>query len=164
MNIQTKLTRGFGRRVIWITVIAVITAIGLLMSVNNLTLDRPIRADIFLRHSHQYLISSSEQQETYKVRRVTAYNVGDSSQTDRTPCIGANNENLCQALTQGKKACAANFVPLNTYLYIESFGTCRVADRLSERFGNRVDIAMPPYQKHKAMKFGVKYLAVTVLH
>ena len=98
------------------------------------------------------------------VREVTAYNVGDKAQTDSTPCISASGENICRALEQGKKRCAANFVPFGTILYIKGYGACRVTDRMNKRYRNRVDIAMKKNQKKKAKKFGKQKLYVKVMN
>jgi len=97
------------------------------------------------------------------IRIVTAYNVGDPSQTDDTPCIGAANTNLCEALTRGEKHCAANFVPLGTVLFVQNYGRCLVSDRLNSRYPNRVDIAMTLQEKQRAIKFGVQRLNVEIL-
>jgi len=163
MNIETKLNLTARRSLAKIMVFALMTMIGVIASVNTLALDYSINADIITRHS-QRSRPSSVGSVNYTIRRVTAYNVGDPFQTDGSPCIGAGHENLCHALAQGEKACAANFVPLNTYLYIQNYGICRVADRMNRRFKNRVDIAMETHQKDKAIKFGVQNLAVSVLN
>ena len=97
------------------------------------------------------------------VREVTAYNVGDRSQTDSTPCISASGENICRALKRGKKRCAANFVPFGTVLHIKGYGTCTVTDRMNRRYYNRVDIAMKPNEKERAIKFGKQKLYVKVI-
>lgn len=99
--------------------------------------------------------------ETYRV--VTAYNVGDESQTDDTPCIDASNENICDALDRGEMRCAANFVPLGTHLQIEKVGTCKVTDRTNRRYKNRVDIAFPKDKLKEALNFGRQILKVKIL-
>jgi len=96
-------------------------------------------------------------------REVTAYNTGDISQTDNSPCISANGENICLALEKGYKRCAANFVPFGTILMIEGFGDCMVTDRMNSRFKNRVDIAMKADEKERAIKFGKQNLAVEII-
>ncbi|MDD9302909.1 MAG: 3D domain-containing protein [Desulfobacter sp.] len=96
-------------------------------------------------------------------RRVTAYNAGDAGQCDDDPCISANGENICLALENGLKRCAANFVPLGTRIWVQGFGECLVTDRMNQRFQHRVDIAMPLGEKEKALEFGMKHLEVKVL-
>ncbi len=99
--------------------------------------------------------------ETFRI--VTAYNVGDPGQNHGDPCIGASGENICHALNEGKKLCAANFVPLGSLLHIDKFGVCRVSDRMNRRYRNRVDIAMKLNERSKAKKFGKKTLRVKIL-
>lgn len=96
------------------------------------------------------------------IREVTAYNVGDISQTDDSPCISANGENICEALEKGYKRCAANFVPIGTDLIIQNYGECKVTDRMNSRYKNRVDIAMTLEEKERAINFGLQRLLVTV--
>ena len=111
--------------------------------------------------SREYLRSDRVVSET--IRFVTAYNVGDPAQNYGDPCIAASGENLCKALSAGKKRCAANFVPLGTRLYIEKYGIFVVSDRTNRRYRNRVDIAMKLDEIHKAKQFGKKKLNVKVL-
>ena len=66
-------------------------------------------------------------------------------------------------LEQGKKLCAANFVPLGTKLYIDGMGVYTVVDRTNSRYKHRVDIAMMKHEKHKALRFGRKKLLVKIL-
>ena len=97
------------------------------------------------------------------IRVVTAYNVGDSRQTDDTPCISANGENICRALAEGGMRCAANFVPLGSRLYVDKIGMCLVTDRMNRRYRNRVDIAMEKDEYRKARRFGRQKLQVKIL-
>lgn len=97
------------------------------------------------------------------VRVVTAYNVGDPKQTDSTPCISANGEDICKALDNGEMRCAANFVPLGSHLYVDKIGICKVTDRLNRRYRNRVDIAMKKTEYKKAIKFGRQKLIVKII-
>jgi 3D (Asp-Asp-Asp) domain-containing protein len=97
------------------------------------------------------------------IRVVTAYNVGDPRQTDDTPCISANGENICRALAQGEMRCAANFVPLGSHLYVDKIGVCLVTDRMNRRYRNRVDIAMQKDEYRKARRFGKQKLHVKIL-
>jgi 3D (Asp-Asp-Asp) domain-containing protein len=110
------------------------------------------------RHKNPNYIVRSE-----TIRIVTAYNAGDPRQTDDTPCISANGENICKALEKGKKRCAANFVPLGSRLYVEKIGVCLVTDRTNKRYRNRVDIAMQKDEYHKARRFGRQKLMVKII-
>ena len=117
----------------------------------------PVKSPMLIHKNQQYLVKS----ET--IRIVTAYNAGDPRQTDNTPCISANGENICTALAKGKKRCAANFVPLGSRLYVEKIGVCLVSDRTNKRYRNRVDIAMQRKDYHKARQFGRQKLNVKIL-
>ena len=109
-------------------------------------------------HENQQFIVKSE-----TIRVVTAYNAGDPNQTDDTPCISANGENICDALAKGQKRCAANFVPLNSLLYVDKIGVCLVTDRTNKRYRNRVDIAMQKDEYQKAREFGRQKLHVKII-
>ena len=111
-----------------------------------------------LVHKSQHFRVKSE-----TIRVVTAYNVGDPSQTDDTPCIAANGEDICSALAKGEMRCAANFVPLGSHLYVDKIGVCLVTDRMNSRYRNRVDIAMEKHEYHKARRFGRQKLHVKIL-
>jgi len=89
-----------------------------------------------------------------KVREVTAYNVGDPAQTDDTPCIGASNLNLCEALEAGKRVCASNAYPMYSIIYIEGYGECEILDRMNKKYNKRVDIAFKKSEKIKALIWG----------
>jgi 3D (Asp-Asp-Asp) domain-containing protein len=162
MITYSKHSRTVGRHLAKVVVIGLMTVIGVIVNTNSRPLGYMVKADTNSGYDNQSHASSSRP-EKYTVRLVTAYNVGDPFQTDGNPCVGASNGNLCRAIAHGEKVCAANFVPLNTYLYIRGYGIYRVADRLNRRFKNRVDIAMASHLQHKAREFGVKYLAVKVL-
>jgi len=96
------------------------------------------------------------------IREVSAYNAGDPAQTNSSPCISANGENICEALSLGYKRCAANFVKFGTILNIENYGDCLVVDRMNSRYKNSVDIAFSLEEKERALKFGRQKLAVSV--
>ena len=97
------------------------------------------------------------------VREISAYNSGDSSQTDDSPCIGAWGDNICELLEQGVIVYAANFVPYKTILNVDKIGQGIVLDRLNSRYKNRVDVAMRLDEKQRAINFGVQRLSVKVL-
>jgi 3D (Asp-Asp-Asp) domain-containing protein len=117
----------------------------------------PMASPILVHKDQLYKVRS----ETIRV--VTAYNVGDPRQTDDTPCISANGENICRALAEGEMRCAANFVPLGSHLYVDKIGVCLVTDRMNRRYRNRVDIAMQKEEYHKALRFGKQKLHVKIL-
>jgi 3D (Asp-Asp-Asp) domain-containing protein len=117
----------------------------------------PIVSSSLIPKVQDYVVQS----ET--IRIVTAYNAGDPRQTDDTPCIAANGENICKALAKGKKRCAANFVPLGSHLHVEKVGVCLVTDRTNKRYRNRVDIAMQKDEYKKARQFGRQKLMVKII-
>ena len=117
----------------------------------------PIKSTMLIQKNTRYTVRS----ETIRV--VTAYNAGDPGQTDNTPCISASGENLCKALANGKKRCAANFVPLGSRLYVDKIGVCLVSDRTNKRYRNRVDIAMQKDEFQKARRFGRQKLTVKII-
>ena len=117
----------------------------------------PNESTLLIQKNTRYIVRS----ETIRV--VTAYNAGDPRQTDNTPCISASGENLCKALANGKKRCAANFVPLGSRLYVDKIGVCLVTDRTNKRYHNRVDIAMQKDEFQKARRFGRQKLTVKII-
>ena len=117
----------------------------------------PTESPLLIEKQIRYIVRS----ETIRV--VTAYNAGDPAQTDDSPCIAANGENICKALEKGKKRCAANFVPLGSSLYVDKFGVCLVTDRTNKRYRNRVDIAMQKNEYQKARRFGRQKLKVKII-
>ena len=117
----------------------------------------PVMSPLLSDKSQHYKVKS----ETIRV--VTAYNVGDPRQTDDTPCISANGENICRALAEGEMRCAANFVPLGSRLHVDKVGVCLVTDRMNRRYRNRVDIAMQKDEYRKARRFGRQKLQVKIL-
>ena len=121
----------------------------------------PYQSDDRVIEPHKRFKDSVVVSET--IRIVTAYNAGDPGQNHGDPCISASGENLCKALSTGKKRCAANFVPLGTKLHIERYGIFVVTDRTNSRYRNRVDIAMKLNEIHKAKQFGKQKLNVKIL-
>lgn len=96
------------------------------------------------------------------LRVVTAYNVGDVSQTDSTPCIGATGEDLCEALKNGEKIVATNELPLGSKVMIAG-DVYTVKDRTNGRYHYRYDVAFPVNEHDEAVQFGSKYLEIVLL-
>ena len=128
-----------------------------ILAFNSMAHADQIKSHLLTHQDKQYIVKS----ET--VRIVTAYNAGDPRQTDNTPCISANGENICKALAKGKKRCAANFVPLGSRLHVDKIGVCLVTDRTNKRYRNRVDIAMHKHEYQKARQFGRQKLHVKII-
>jgi 3D (Asp-Asp-Asp) domain-containing protein len=102
-------------------------------------------------------------------RTVTAY-TSEEAQTDSTPCLAADGSNICHRFEEGETLCGANFVPLGTVLVIDNSDVpdgedaivCVVADRLSSRFPNRVDLYMG-MDTARAIEFGARMMYVSEL-
>ena len=127
-----------------------------LISIGTANADQ-LESPLLMYKNQRYIVKSKT------VRVVTAYNAGDPKQTDDTPCISANGENLCKALEKGQMRCAANFVPLGSHLYVDKIGVCLVTDRTNSRYHNRVDIAMQKNEYRKARQFGRQKLHVKII-
>jgi 3D (Asp-Asp-Asp) domain-containing protein len=96
--------------------------------------------------------------------KVTAYNAGVEAQTDDSPCISANGENICTALSLGYKRCAVNGLPFGTKLEVEGYGICTVTDRMHKRYFNgEVDVAFTAERIKEAENFGAKNRLVKIL-
>ncbi len=122
-----------------------------------------IMAREFTTSSYRALVVAKQTDVSKGVfRKVTAYIVGDSKQTNLRPCIGASGDNLCNLVKKGVNVCAANFVPLGSKLYVDKFGECVVLDKMNARFGNGVDVAMKKSEHDHAVKFGVRRLRVII--
>jgi len=92
---------------------------------------------------------------------ITAYN-SEPGQTDDSPCITANNFNVCEHGVED--TIAANFLAFGTKVKIpELFGdrVFVVRDRMNKRFSDRVDIWM--LEKPDAIKFGAKLAKIEIL-
>ncbi len=92
---------------------------------------------------------------------ITAYN-SEAGQTDDSPCITANNFNVCASGVED--TLAANFLPFGSKVKIpELFGdkVFIVRDRMNKRFSDRIDIWM--IKKPDAIKFGAKIAKIEVL-
>jgi len=92
---------------------------------------------------------------------ITAYN-SEIGQTDDSPCITANNFNVCENGIED--TIAANFLPFGAKVKIPALFGDRVfvvRDRMNKRYSNRVDIWM--IEKPDAVNFGVKMAKIEVL-
>ena len=87
------------RRIMWVLMVV----LAILISATICRAEEPVKHKIFIVKAQT-------------IRNVTAYNAGDPGQCDDTPCISANGQNICAALARGEAHCAANFVPLGSWL------------------------------------------------
>jgi len=95
------------------------------------------------------------------VHTMTAYN-SEPGQTDDSPCITANNFNVCDHGIED--TIAANFLKFGTKVKIpELFGdrVFIVRDRMNRRYTSRVDIWM--LEKSDALNFGIKTAKIEVI-
>lgn len=94
-------------------------------------------------------------------RTITGYN-SDPRQTDDTPCLTANNFNVCQHGVED--TVAANFLKFGTKIRIpEAFGNriFVVRDRMNRRYPGSVDVWMLDHSD--ALSFGRKSLKIEIL-
>jgi len=93
------------------------------------------------------------------VRTITMYNSVEE-QTDNSPCLSADNTNICEV---DYNVCATNAYPFGTVLRIDKLGTCVVKDRMNSRYKNEVDW----YAKmdvDRALNFGRQNLLVEEIY
>lgn len=106
-----------------------------------------------------------------RINEITMY-TSMPIQTDSTPCIGANGQDVCVLWKKGQNICATNAYPIGTELHIDKLGDCLVTDRMNKRYKNRIDWyagydldcldnyqagdVCPNYQR--ALKFGMQKL------
>jgi 3D (Asp-Asp-Asp) domain-containing protein len=98
--------------------------------------------------------------KTYNIP-ITAYS-STVDQCDSTPCLTANDFNLCEH--NQEDVIAANFLPFGTKVRIpEYFGdqVFTVVDRMNARYYYRADIWMKT--REAAQKFGIVYTTIEVL-
>lgn len=96
-----------------------------------------------------------------KYLAISAYN-SDASQTDDSPCVTANNFDVCANGIED--TIAANFLPFGAKVKIPALFGDRVfivRDRMNKRFANKVDVWM--IERSDAIKFGVKIAKIEVL-
>ena len=107
----------------------------------------------------------TDQSEDYQATRevfaiVTAYNPVPE-QTDSTPCLTANNTEIC---SEKKSIVAANWLPFGTKVKIPDYFGDRVfevQDRMNKRYSDRVDVLM--YDLAEARQFGKRNLRIVIL-
>ena len=105
-----------------------------------------------------YVVNQSE------TRRVYQY-TSRVSETDGSPCISANGWNICKFHDSGINICAANFVPIGTYLYVDGLGSCVVADRMNKRYKSAVDwyAGYGSSALYNALQWGIRPKQVDVI-
>lgn len=72
------------------------------------------------------------------VREVTGY-TSTVAETDSTPEIAANGQNIWTLYQRGEMTCATNAFPFGTRLSVDGLGVCVVRDLMNRRYRERVD-------------------------
>lgn len=85
------------------------------------------------------------------------------NETDDSPEIAANGQNIWKLYQSGSNTCASNDLKFGTVLHIPDIGFCVVRDRMNKRFDNtfRVDYYMG-YDKKRAKQEGIKYKSIKI--
>ncbi len=99
------------------------------------------------------------QQKTMTLE-VSAYS-SSIEETDSTPCIAADNSDICRRKAAGELICASNAFPLGARIHVDGLGTCAVADRMNSRYTSHVDWYV--LDKKTARKIGRKARTITVV-
>jgi 3D (Asp-Asp-Asp) domain-containing protein len=89
---------------------------------------------------------------------VYAYNSLEG-QTDGSPCISADNKDICERFEAGEKMVATNDFPLGAEIFLGELGKFTVVDRMNSRYSRTIDIFMG-YDVDEAKEFGKKKLSV----
>lgn len=96
----------------------------------------------------------------YEKAIFTAYTLS-KDETDSDPEISASGENLREYQERGERICAARYLPLSTEINIKGIGRCKILDRISKKYDDRIDILFPT--KEEALKFGKQELYYTII-
>ena len=96
----------------------------------------------------------------YEKAIFTAYTLSQD-ETDSSPEIGASGENLREYQERGERICASRTLPLSTIIDIEGIGRCKILDRISKKYADRIDILFPT--KKEAFAFGKKELEYYII-
>ena len=76
--------------------------------------------------------------ENAVVREVSMY-TSTPEQTDGSPCLASDGDDICVLWKSGQNLCATNSAPLGSVFRIEKLGECIVYDRMNARFKYRID-------------------------
>lgn len=108
------------------TVLAVFSAIALAMAI---------------MHSEKPTLQKIEEVKPSSdtlVMEVTGY-TSEPGQTDSSPCIAADNSDICKLKAKKELICASNQFPLGSLIHVDGLGTCTVRDHMNRRYTNNVD-------------------------
>ncbi len=165
MKTRSKYTR-YRSKLEHIISIVVIVVLIVLMSNVTIAANKVSNNDIYVTQKKAFPESKNAEARQKKWVVATAYSL-DPAQTDDTPCIPANGEDLCaMRREQGThNTIAANFLRLGTQVKIpELFGEKILVtrDRMNPRYNgtNRIDVLVDTRQE--AILFGVKYVSLEI--
>ncbi len=128
--------------------------------VPNFVYDEPKEQKMFFNNQFPIAEEIKVKYSTYII--ATAY-TSSPEETDDTPCITANNFNVCEHNTEN--IIASNFLPLGARVRFPDLYGNKIfynMDRMNKRYYKRVDFWMK--SKVKARQFGVKYIKMEVLY
>lgn len=102
--------------------------------------------------------------KTQKVTKATVTGYSSRAQeTDSTPEIAANGQNIWKLYQQGSNTCASNDYKIGTVLTLKGLGTCVVRDRMNKRYTGtgRIDWYFG-YDTKAAYAHGIKTIEVII--
>lgn len=164
MKIKRYIKKNFGKIILF----GLATLIGLAVDLNIWFMPALSYAEInleYFREQREFRKSAAQLQiidlaKQGVIREVSAYN-SVLEQTDSTPCIATDGSDICQRYQQGECIVGSNTFKRAAKIYIDKIGECTVADRMVERFQNRLDVFMD--KDIRAKKFGVQDLFTYVI-
>jgi len=97
-----------------------------------------------------------------KIVKVSFY-TSRTEETDDTPEISANGDNIWELYKKGDNSCASNSLKFGTLIYFVDLPTCTVRDRMNKRFDNtfRVDYYYG-YDTKSAKQNGIQWKNISV--
>lgn len=80
------------------------------------------------------LYTENQELKSKRVKATISFYTSEARQTDDSPEIAANGQNIWHLYQNGQKTCASNDYKIGTKLSIEGIGTCIVRDRMNSRY------------------------------
>lgn len=110
-------------------------------------------------------------------RSVVTMYTSRPEETDESPCIGANGQDVCVLWRNGQNICATNWADKGSVISVEGLGECLVTDKMNSRYHTEVDWyngydddCLDGYdngdncpQLQEALEFGSKTLEIKLL-
>lgn len=97
-----------------------------------------------------------------RIAEVSAY-TSRTQETDQSPEIAANGQNIWNLYQKGIKTCATNDYKFGTVLRVEGYGDCIVSDRMNRRYTGKGNVDLYfGYDLKAARSFGRKKLIIEV--